>query len=48
VISAQIVNPLRIEADWLTAYDHTSGARTFAMHRIAGAAFDGQFHLTTR
>lgn len=36
--SDRIVDPVRIEGGWLTAFDHTSGeARTFALHRITGA-----------
>lgn len=38
-ISDRIVDPVRIDAGALTAYDHTAGeARTFALHRITGAA----------
>ncbi|GAB3403557.1 helicase-associated domain-containing protein [Flindersiella endophytica] len=47
-ISDRIVDPVRIEAGWLTAYDHTSGeSRTFALHRITGAApMEGDAHRT--
>jgi hypothetical protein len=35
----RIVDPVRIDGGWLTAYDHAAGeARTFALHRITGAA----------
>lgn len=38
-ISDRIVDPMRIDAGALTAYDHTAGeARTFALHRITGAS----------
>jgi hypothetical protein len=35
----RIVDPVRIDGGWLTAYDHAAGeVRTFALHRITGAA----------
>lgn len=35
----RIVDPIRIDGGWLTAYDHaTGGTRTFALHRILGVA----------
>jgi hypothetical protein len=35
----RIVDPIRIEGGWLTAYDHTVGeTRAFALHRIMGVA----------
>ncbi|MET9020571.1 helicase-associated domain-containing protein [Actinopolymorpha sp. NPDC004070] len=35
----RIVDPVRIDGGWLTAYDHAAGeARTFALHRVTGAA----------
>jgi predicted DNA-binding transcriptional regulator YafY len=31
----RVVDPVRVEAGWLTAYDHrTEGNRSFAVHRI--------------
>jgi predicted DNA-binding transcriptional regulator YafY len=32
-----VVDPVRVEAGWLDAYDHrTEGVRSFAVHRITG------------
>jgi predicted DNA-binding transcriptional regulator YafY len=33
----RVVDPVRVEAGWLDAYDHrTEGVRSFAVHRITG------------
>jgi XPB/Ssl2-like helicase family protein/WYL domain-containing protein len=38
-VSERVVEPVSVEGGWLTAYDHRSAAvRTFAVHRITGAA----------
>jgi predicted DNA-binding transcriptional regulator YafY len=35
----RLVDPLRIEGGWLTAYDHRADdARTFAVHRISAVS----------
>jgi hypothetical protein len=35
----RIVDPIRLEAGWLAAFDHRSGeTRSFAVHRISGVA----------
>jgi len=35
--SERVVDPVRIEGGWLTAYDHRSEeVRSFAVHRISG------------
>lgn len=37
--SERLVDPLRVQGGWLTAYDHVRDAvRTFAVHRITGVA----------
>ena len=37
--SERIVDPIRLEAGWLAAFDHRSGeTRSFAVHRISGVA----------
>ena len=37
--SERVVDPVRVEGGWLTAYDHRSGeVRSFAAHRITGVA----------
>lgn len=37
--SERIVDPVRLEAGWLAAFDHRSGEmRSFAVHRISGVA----------
>ncbi|HEX6234652.1 MAG TPA: helicase C-terminal domain-containing protein [Jiangellaceae bacterium] len=37
--SERVVDPVRLEAGWLTAFDHRSGElRSFAVHRISGVA----------
>ncbi len=39
VTSERIVDPIRLEAGWLAAFDHRSGeTRSFAVHRISGVA----------
>ena len=39
VTSERIVDPIRLEAGWLDAFDHRSGrTRSFAVHRISGVA----------
>lgn len=38
-LSERVVDPLRVEAGWLTAYDHrTDATRRFAVHRIRQVA----------
>ncbi|NUS52047.1 MAG: WYL domain-containing protein, partial [Nocardioidaceae bacterium] len=33
----RVVDPVRVEAGWLSAYDHrTEDVRSFAVHRITG------------
>jgi predicted DNA-binding transcriptional regulator YafY len=35
----KIVDPVKVEGGWLTAYDHRSdGVRSFAIHRITAVA----------
>lgn len=37
--SERVVDPIRVDGGWLTAYDHRSGeVRTFAVHRVSAAA----------
>jgi predicted DNA-binding transcriptional regulator YafY len=37
--SERLVDPLRVQGGWLTAYDHVRDAvRTSALHRITGVA----------
>lgn len=39
VTRERIVDPIRLEAGWLAAFDHRSGeTRSFAVHRISGVA----------
>jgi hypothetical protein len=39
VTSERVVDPIRIEGGWLTAFDHRYGeVRSFAVHRISGVA----------
>lgn len=39
VVSDRVVDAIRLEGGWLTAYDHrTSEIRSFAVHRISGVA----------
>ena len=39
VTSERVVDPIRLEAGWLAAFDHRSGEmRSFAVHRISGVA----------
>lgn len=39
VTSERVVDPVRLEGGWLTAFDHRSGeVRSFAVHRISGVA----------
>ncbi|MDQ4008119.1 MAG: WYL domain-containing protein, partial [Actinomycetota bacterium] len=38
-LTERLVDPLRIEGGWLTAYDHRADdARTFAVHRISAVS----------
>jgi predicted DNA-binding transcriptional regulator YafY len=38
-VTERLVDPLRIEGGWLTAYDHRADdARTFAVHRISAVS----------
>jgi predicted DNA-binding transcriptional regulator YafY len=35
--SERVIDPVRLEGGWLTAFDHRSGeVRSFAVHRISG------------
>ena len=37
--SQRVIEPVRVEGGFVTAYDHTADAvRTFALHRITGVA----------
>jgi hypothetical protein len=39
VTSERVVDPIRLEGGWLTAFDHRAGdVRSFAVHRISGVA----------
>lgn len=37
--SQRVIEPVRVEGGFVTAYDHTTAAvRTFTLHRITGVA----------
>ena len=45
-LTERIVDPVRVDAGWLTAYDHRSGRKqSFALHRITRVADAGDSQI---